>query len=80
MADAGATSHIITDVTKFKSFDEIFKVETHYVELADGTKCKGVAKHRGDAKVATASGATVIFKEGKDILKHKDGAVFPVNV
>ncbi|KAL7884390.1 hypothetical protein AOLI_G00071600 [Acnodon oligacanthus] len=65
-------SHI-TDVTKFKSFDETFEMETHYVELADGTKCKGDIFA---VKAATARGATVIFKEGKD----KDDAVFPINV
>lgn len=112
MVDAGATSHIITDESMFNSFDETFRSETHCVELADGTKCQGVAKRRGDAKVilidskglhheatlrnalfvpsypqdifsvkaATASGATVIFKEGKDILKMSDGTVFPINV
>ncbi|KAL1252663.1 hypothetical protein QQF64_017356 [Cirrhinus molitorella] len=51
MVETGATSHIINDVSKFKSFDETFKPETHYVELADGTQCKGVAQQRGNAEV-----------------------------
>lgn len=112
MVDAGATSHIITDESMFKSFDETFRAETHCLELADGTKCQGVAKRRGDAEVilidskglhhaatlksallvpsypqdifsvkaATANGATVIFKEGQDILKVTDGTVFPIGV
>ncbi|XP_019717215.1 uncharacterized protein LOC109510950 [Hippocampus comes] len=35
MVDTGATSHIITDETKFKSFDETFKADTHYVGRGD---------------------------------------------
>ncbi|KAM9799552.1 uncharacterized protein ACBT44_015894 isoform 2-T2 [Syngnathus typhle] len=81
--------------------------ETHCVELADGTRCKGVAERRGDAEVclvdstgrhlnatlrqalyipsypqdilsvkaATARGATVVFKEEKNVLIYQDGAV-----
>ena len=51
MVDCGANSHIVTDLAKFKSFDNEFKAETHCVELADGTRCKGVAERRGDAEV-----------------------------
>ena len=51
MVDTGATSHIITDVTKFKSFDNTFRPEKHSVELADGTRCSGVAQKRGAAEV-----------------------------
>ncbi|XP_057700312.1 uncharacterized protein LOC130920843 [Corythoichthys intestinalis] len=50
MVDTGATSHIITDVTKFKSFKETLKPENHSVELVDGTRCSGVALKRGDAE------------------------------
>lgn len=89
-----------------------FRADTHHVELADATKCQGVAKQRGEAEVilidsrgrhhtaplrnalfipscpqdifsvmaATASGATVIFNEGKDIVKMSDGTVFPIHV
>lgn len=42
MVDTGATSHIITDINKFKHFDDTFKSETQCVELADGTLCRGV--------------------------------------
>ncbi|KAJ8406882.1 hypothetical protein AAFF_G00291580 [Aldrovandia affinis] len=105
MVDTGATSHIITDLARFKSFDDRFQAETHCVELADGTRCKGVAERRGDAEVclvdsrgrrlgttlrqalyipsypqdifsvraATSSGATVIFKDGEDVLQYRDG-------
>ncbi|XP_030600151.1 uncharacterized protein LOC115790486 [Archocentrus centrarchus] len=51
MVDTGATSHIITDLGRFKRFDSNFKPETHCIELADGTRCKGVAKRRGEAEV-----------------------------
>lgn len=51
MVDTGATSHIINDATKFKSFDDTFKPESHCVELADGTLCRGIAQRRGDAEV-----------------------------
>lgn len=103
MVDAGATSHIIMDIEKFLSFDSSFQANTHCVDLADGTRCNGVAKHRGDAEVylvdgtgwrvkamlrntmyiptypqdifsvkaATSNGATVIFKEGKNVLLQR---------
>lgn len=51
MVDTGATSHIVTDIDRFKHFDDTFKSETHCVELADGTLCKGVAQRKGDAEV-----------------------------
>ena len=57
MVDTGATSHIITDLAKFKSFDDRFQSETHCVELADGTSCTGVAERRGDAEVCLQQGA-----------------------
>ncbi|GAA6074253.1 chromodomain-helicase-DNA-binding protein 1-like isoform X1, partial [Tachysurus ichikawai] len=104
MVDTGATSHIITDIIMFKSFDSTFRPETHSVELADSTRCNGVAQRRGNAEVslidgrgqqrkavfkdaffvppypqsifsvkaATASGATVVFKEDKDTLTTRN--------
>lgn len=50
MVDAGATSHI-TDIAKFRKFDSSFQAWTHYVESADGSRCNGVAKQRGDTEV-----------------------------
>lgn len=111
MVDAGATSHIITDIKKFRRFDESFQAGTHCVELADGSRCPGVAKQRGDAEVylidsrgrrlktvlmnalfipsypqdifsvkaATSSGATVIFREGNNVL-IRGGTKFPIHV
>lgn len=112
MVDCGATSHVITDLGRFKRFDEEFQAETHCVELADGMKYMGVAERRGDAEVcmidsrgkhlnttlskalyiptypqdifsvqaATASGATVIFKKGENVLIHRDGTRFQIHV
>nr|XP_061819399.1 uncharacterized protein LOC133608210 [Nerophis lumbriciformis] len=51
MVDAGATSHIVNDVNNFTSFDNTFQPETHSVELADGTRCSGMAQGRGTATI-----------------------------
>ncbi len=105
-------SHNITDIAKFHRFDRSFQASTHCVELADGIRCNGVAKNRGDAficlvdsrgqrfktilrnalyipiypqdifsvKAATSNRATVIFREGKNVLLHRDGTKFPIHV
>lgn len=46
MADTGATSHIINDVTKLIGFDKTSRPKTHRVELADA-----VGLHRSRAQV-----------------------------
>ena len=51
MVDTGATSHIIRDIERFKNFDDSFKPDNHFIELADGTKTNGVALKRGDAEI-----------------------------
>lgn len=51
MVDTGATSHIITNIDKFKRFDETFQPKDHFVELADGTRTSGVALKKGEAEV-----------------------------
>ena len=51
MVDGGATSHIVNDMNKFVSFDDTFQPKTHTVELADGTKCNGIAQRRGTAVI-----------------------------
>ena len=52
MVDAGATSHIVNDIAKFKSFDNTFQPDTHSIELADqGTECSGMAQRRGTAVI-----------------------------
>ena len=52
LVDCGATAHIITDESKFVNFDEMFKPEQHYIELADGTKSNNVASKRGNVAVS----------------------------
>ena len=108
MVDCGATSHIVTDLARFKRFYDRFQAKTHCVELTNGTRCVGVAECRGEAEVclkdrkgrhlnatlkqalyipsfaqdifsvtaATASGATVIFKKGKDVLMTVPNSIF----
>lgn len=61
MVDTGATSHIITEIEKFRRFDDSFQPKDHTVELADGTRTSGVALKRGDAEV------TLMDHEGKRI-------------
>lgn len=54
---AGATSHINKNVGKFETSDDLFKPETHSVELADGTKCSGIAQQRGTAVISLLDSA-----------------------
>lgn len=51
LVDCGATTHIVTREEYFTRFDDSFQSENHYIELADGSKRKGVAKRRGDVRV-----------------------------
>ena len=52
LVDSGATSHLLSDVSKFISFDENFDPKSHYIELADNSRVAGTVKARGDAKVS----------------------------
>ncbi|KAM8732845.1 uncharacterized protein AB9X84_025239 isoform 2-T2 [Acanthopagrus schlegelii] len=56
MVDCRATSHIVPDLAKLKRFDDGFQAKSHCVELADGTRCRGVAERRGDAEVIDSKG------------------------
>ncbi|XP_046841039.1 uncharacterized protein LOC124435135 [Xenia sp. Carnegie-2017] len=51
LVDCGATSHIITDESKFTSFDDAFKPNSHYIQLTDGTKSNNVALKRGNVSI-----------------------------
>ncbi|KAJ8044729.1 Copia protein [Holothuria leucospilota] len=64
LVDCGATSHIVTDESKFESFDESFRPENHFVELADGSRSNRIALKRGDAnvRIMDADGRCVIAK------------------
>ena len=48
LVDTGATAHIINDVHKFSSFRESDTSE-HVIELAEGTKTKGMVRGKGIA-------------------------------
>jgi len=50
LIDCGAIAHIVTDKSRFTSFDKSFRPEKHYIEIANGTK-SNVALARGDATV-----------------------------
>ena len=51
LVDTGATAHILNDKSKFLKFDEAFKPENHYIELADGSRASGVVSAKGRAKI-----------------------------
>ena len=59
--DCDATAHTIPDESKFSSFDESFKPEMHYIELADGTRSNNVALKRGnvDLPIMDSTGRSV---------------------
>ena len=42
MIDCGATVHVVFDEERFESFDRNFNASEHVIELADGTKCRGI--------------------------------------
>ena len=52
LVDCGATiTHIVTDKSKFVSFDQNFNPSDHFIELADGTKKNNLALGKGTAVV-----------------------------
>ena len=51
MVDAGATSHTIKDINKSKTFDDSFQPDSHFIELTDDTRTKGLALKRGDTEI-----------------------------
>ncbi|CAB4035581.1 Retrovirus-related Pol poly from transposon TNT 1-94, partial [Paramuricea clavata] len=55
LVDCGATTHIITDQSKFSSFDQTFRPESHYIELADGTRSNNIALKRGNVNLPDIS-------------------------
>ena len=50
MVDTGATAHI-KDIERLKNFDNSFKPDNHFIELADGTKTNGVTSKPGDLEI-----------------------------
>ena len=51
LVDCGATSHIVNDDSNFVSFDDNFKPDEHFVQLADGST-NTVATKRGTVKIS----------------------------
>ena len=49
LLDSGATSHIVVDRRNFVSFDENFKADNHFIELADGSRAN-VVLGKGNAR------------------------------
>lgn len=71
-------------VAKQRGYAEVFLIDTrgrrHAATLRRALFITYYPQDIFSVKAATARGATVIFKEGKDALKHKDGTVFLINV
>ena len=61
LVDCGATTHVVTDASKFDCFDKQFNAEKHFIELADGTKSNNVAQKKGTVKM------TLNTSEGKSV-------------
>ena len=47
----GATAHIINDRSKFVNFDDEFDSDSHFIELADGSRTNGIVQGKGKAQV-----------------------------
>src|SRR6218665_1029082 len=50
LVDCGATTHIVTDKSKFVRFEQNFKSSGHFIELADVSRSTGLVQGRGTAK------------------------------
>ena len=51
LVDCGATAHIINDRSKFVNFDDEFDSDSHFIELADGSRTNGIVQGRGKTQV-----------------------------
>ena len=49
LVDTGATAHIVTNKSKFVSFDQSFVPDNHFIELADGMRTSGIVEAKGNA-------------------------------
>ena len=52
LVDCGATAHIVTNKSKFISFDDSFIPDKHFIELADGSRTNGIVNARGKASIS----------------------------
>lgn len=64
MVDTRATSHIITDLAKFRSFYDQFQAETHCVDLAN---------------VFDQQQGATLQHQGENVLQHKRGERFLIH-
>ena len=51
LMDSGSTEHILNDKKNFISFEEDYKPQNHYIELANGTKVQNISRGRGTARI-----------------------------
>jgi len=51
LVDCGTTVHIITQRSKFTSFEQNFDAGSHCIKLADGSRSSGIVQSRGTANV-----------------------------
>lgn len=49
LADCGATTHIVTEKSRFSKFDKHFESTNHTIVLADGSKTYGIVLGKGVA-------------------------------
>ena len=68
LVDTGATTHIISDKSKFCLFDTSFIPDKHSIELADGSQVSNLAKGRGKAKVKLVNKGVIHETELHDAL------------
>ena len=62
LVNTGATTHIISDKSKFCLFDTSFIPDKHSIELADGSQVSNLVKGRGEAKVKLVDNKSVIHE------------------
>lgn len=62
LVDSGATSHIISDQSKFVNLDKNFDPEKHFIELADGSRKNNIVSAKGDARIMINDSKGVLRK------------------
>ena len=62
--------HIIKDISKFKTSDDSFQPDNHFIELAGGTRTKDVTLKRGDAEVC------LVDMDGNHVTVSQKGTLY----
>ena len=70
LVDSGASAHVMNTLEYFISFDESFKPEEHFIELADGSKTYSVAERRGTVLV------NLVDQNGKNVDVKLEGVLY----